>query len=268
MIATKCYHAGMTNSHSNKLKTAVVTGASRGIGRAIALRLGRDGYTVAVHYGSNEQAALDVVSEITAHDGIAFAFGCDLSVDNVGPTFWRQYNQAAQRAGFSTAVHVLVNNAGVTLRGVIEEFSDTDFILQQKINTNAPYFIIRDGLKRLIDGGRIINISSGATRIAFPEIIGYALTKGAIDTLTLTLAQHLGARRITVNAVAPGVVDTDINAGWLRNNQEAMAAVAEDVALGRVGDPNDVANVVSFLASDDASWVTGQVIDATGGTHL
>ena len=123
-------------------------------------------------------------------------------------------------------------------------------------------------MPRISEGGRIINISSGVTRIAFPEIIGYALTKGAIDAFTLTLAQHLGSRGITVNAVAPGVVDTDINADWLRGNQEAIDGVTADVALGRLGQPEDIAKVVSFLTSEDGGWVTGQVIDATGGTHL
>ena len=188
---------------------------------------------------------------------------------DIGTQFWEAHDTAALEAGIDPAsIAVLANNAGITLRGTIENFSQDDFLLQQTINVNAPYFVVREALPRMGEGGRIINISSGVTRIAFPEIIGYALTKGAIDAFTLTLAQHLGSRGITVNAVAPGVVDTDINADWLRGNQEVIDGVTADVALGRLGQPEDIAKVVSFLASEDGGWVTGQVIDATGGTHL
>lgn len=250
-------------------KIAVVTGASRGIGRAIALRLAQDGFIVGVHYGSHSAAAAQTVSAIENQGGKAYAFSSDLAVPDIGTQFWEAHDTAALEAGIDPAsIAVLVNNAGITLRGAIESFSQDDFLLQQTINVNAPYFIVREVLPRMGKGGRIVNISSGVTRIAFPEIIGYALTKGAIDAFTLTLAQHLGSRGITVNAVAPGVVDTDINAEWLRDNQEAIDGVTADVALGRVGQPEDIAKIVSFLVSEDGGWVTGQVIDATGGTHL
>ncbi|MGX1305265.1 NAD(P)-dependent dehydrogenase (short-subunit alcohol dehydrogenase family) [Streptomyces albogriseolus] len=132
----------------------------------------------------------------------------------------------------------------------------------------APFFLTQQGLKRLRDGGRIVNVSSGATRIALTDIIAYAMTKGAIDAFSLTLAKALGPRGITVNSVAPGIIDTDINASWLRGNEAAERSAAELSALGRVGRPEDVADVVAFLASDDARWVTGQVLDATGGSQL
>ncbi|WP_442816179.1 SDR family NAD(P)-dependent oxidoreductase [Streptomyces sp. NBC_01233] len=116
--------------------------------------------------------------------------------------------------------------------------------------------------------GRVVNISSGAARIAMPEILAYGATKGALDTLTLNLAKALGPRGITVNSVAPGIVDTDVNADWLRGNAEAEAHAASLAALGRVGRPEDIADIVGFLASDDARWVTGRVVDATGGAGL
>lgn len=250
-------------------KIAVVTGASRGIGRAIALRLAQDSFTVGVHYGSNREAASQTVADIKNNGGSAFVFGADLASPEVGTQFWASCDEAASDAGIdSSEIAVLVNNAGVTFRGAFEDFEQEDFLLQQAINVNAPYFIAREALPRMGEGGRIINISSGVTRIAFPDIIGYALTKGAINVFTHTLAQHVGSRGITVNAVAPGVVDTDINAEWLRGNREAIDGVSADVALGRIGQPEDIAKVVSFLASKDSGWVTGQVIDATGGTHL
>lgn len=253
----------------NQQKVAVVTGGSRGIGRAIAQRLGADGYVVAVHYGSNEAAAAETVAAIREANGRAFAFATDLTEPEIGSRFWAAYDQAISEAGFADVpLYLIVNNAGVTLRGAIEEFSANDFKVQQAVNVDAPYFIVKQALSRLMDGGRIVNTSSGVTRIAFPEIIAYAMTKGAIDTFTHTLAQHLGPRQITVNAVAPGVVDTDINASWLRGNTEATAAVAASTALGRVGQPQDIAGIVAFLASEEGGWITGQTIDATGGTNL
>ncbi|QKG23695.1 SDR family oxidoreductase [Actinomadura verrucosospora] len=123
-------------------------------------------------------------------------------------------------------------------------------------------------ITHLRDGGRIINISSGAAHLAMPEAIAYGSTKGALDTFTLNLAKELGPRGITANSVAPGVVDTDVNADWLRGDPQAEAHAAALAALGRVGQPEDVADIVGFLASDDARWVTGRVIDATGGAGL
>lgn len=248
---------------------AVVTGGSRGIGRAISIRLANDGFVVAVHYGTNAEEAGKTVEAIKAKGGHAFAFSTDLASAQVAKTFWKEYDAAASKHGYDKAqLFIVVNNAGVTLRGPIEEFSEEDFRKQQAINVDAPYFITKDALPRISDGGRIINVSSGVRRIAFPEIIAYGMTKGAIDNFTYTLAKHLGPRKITVNAVAPGVVDTDINASWLRGNHDAIAAVSASVALGRVGQPDDIAGVVSFLASRDGGWVTGQIIDATGGTQL
>lgn len=257
----------MTISQDNKV--IVVTGGSRGIGRAIAIRLAKDGYIIGVHYGSSPSDAETTVQAITGGGGRAFSFQADLATEDAGTSFWKSYEAAIDSAGHAAgSLYMIVNNAGVTLRGEIEDFSAADFATQQAINVNAPYFIVKEGLAKLADGGRIVNISSGVTRIAFPEIIGYAMTKGAIDTFTMTLAKHLGPRKITVNAVAPGVVDTDINANWLRGNDDAIAAVASSAALGRVGQPEDIAGVVAFLASPDGGWVTGQTIDATGGTQL
>ncbi|MFE1855981.1 SDR family NAD(P)-dependent oxidoreductase [Streptomyces sp. NPDC002387] len=246
---------------------AVVTGASRGIGAAIAGRLGADGYTVAVHYRQDSAAAADVVEKITAAGGTAFSFAADLAEPDTGTAFWASYDAAAG-ALRDVPVRVLVNNAGVVVNGVIEEFAAEDFIRQQQINATAPFLIIKAALPRLANGGHVVNISSGATRVPIPGIIGYTMTKGALEALTLPLAQHLGPRGITVNAVRPGTTDTDMNADWLRGNSEAMATVVASRALGRVGEPADIADVVAFLASHDARWITGQIIDATGGERL
>ncbi|MFD3603385.1 SDR family NAD(P)-dependent oxidoreductase, partial [Streptomyces sp. NPDC058656] len=156
----------------------------------------------------------------------------------------------------------------IALHGTIEEFGAEDFIRQQQINDTAPFLIIKAALPRLADGGRIVNISSGTSRVALPDLIGYTMTKGAIDALTLPLAQHLGPRGITVNTVVPATTDTDMNASWLRGNSELIATIAAQNALGCIGEPADVADVVALLASHDARWITGQLIDATGGFRL
>jgi NAD(P)-dependent dehydrogenase (short-subunit alcohol dehydrogenase family) len=246
---------------------AVVTGASRGIGAAIAGRLAADGYTVAVHYRQDSAAAAGVVGKIAAAGGTAFSFAADLAAPDTGTAFWAAYDAAAGSLR-DAPVRALVNNAGVALHSTIEEFGAEDFIRQQQINTTAPFLIIQAGLPRLADGGRIVNISSGATRVALPDLIGYTMTKGALEALTLPLAQHLGPRGITVNAVVPSTIDTDMNASWLRGNPDLLAAVAAQSAFGRIGEPADVADVVALLVSRDARWVTGQIIDATGGSRL
>ncbi|MEU0254191.1 SDR family oxidoreductase [Streptomyces sp. NPDC006184] len=249
-------------------KTALVTGASRGIGRATAERLAEAGALVAVHYGHNDQAAADTVTAIRAKGGRAFTLRAELGAPGDIETLWREYDHQILDHATGTELDILVNNAGITPRGHMEETTPELFDEAFAVNVRAPFFLTQGGLKRLRDGGRIINVSSGATRIALTDIIAYGMTKGALDTFTLTLAKELGPRGITVNSVAPGIIDTDLNAGWLRGNAEAQEAASQLSALGRVGRPEDVADIVAFLASDSARWVTGQVIDATGGSQL
>ncbi|MFE1265680.1 SDR family NAD(P)-dependent oxidoreductase [Streptomyces albogriseolus] len=249
-------------------RTALVTGGSRGIGRAIAERLAADGATVAVHYGRNAAAADEVVEGIRAKGGTAFTVHAELGVEGDVATLWESFDRQVRQHATGTGLDILVNNAGVTPRGEIDETTAEAFEEAVAVNMRAPFFLTQQGLKRLRDGGRIVNVSSGATRIALTDIIAYAMTKGAIDAFSLTLAKALGPRGITVNSVAPGIIDTDINASWLRGNEAAERSAAELSALGRVGRPEDVADVVAFLASDDARWVTGQILDATGGSQL
>ena len=148
-----------------------------------------------------------------------------------------------------------------------EETTEEAFDEVFAVNVKAPFFLVQQALPILRNGGRIINISSGVTRIAYPHIMAYNLTKGAINTFTLHLAQLLGSRGITVNAVLPGIVDTDVNASWLHTPDGQKHAI-EMSALGRIGQPSDIADIVAFLSASDGRWVTGQMIDATGGSHL
>ncbi|MFF9783443.1 SDR family oxidoreductase [Streptomyces nigrescens] len=251
-------------------KTALVTGGSRGIGRAISERLAREGARVGVHYGRDGTAAKETVSAIESGGGQAFAIQAELGVPGDAEALWAAFDEQAE------GLDILVNNAGInkaadgTLKR-IESVTAEDFDLLFAVNTKAPFFIAQQALPRLRDGGRIINTSTGLTRgAAKPELIAYAMTKGAIDVFTSTLAKDLGPRGITVNAVAPGAVNTDMNAAWLQGeaNAEARQRVREISPLGRIADPTDIGDIVAFLASDDSRWVTGQWIDATGGALL
>ena len=249
-------------------KVALVTGGSRGIGRAIAQRLARDGAAVAVGYARDEKAARETVGKIQAEGGRAFALHADLGERGDAPRLWAAFDAAGATYAPDGKFDILVNNAGVPNSSPLETLTEEEFDRLFAVNVRAPFFIVKHGLTRLRDGGRIINISSGLARIAMPQIMAYGSTKGALDTFTLNLAKELGPRGITVNSVAPGITDTDANAGWLRGNLEAEAAAAATSALGRIAQPEDIADVVAFLASADARWVTGRVVDATGGSAL
>lgn len=248
-------------------KTALVTGSSRGIGRGIAQRLAQDGAVVAVHYGSNEGAAKETVEGIRDNGGRAFLVGAELGVPGDAEALFDAFDAGLATAGAEPGLDILVNNAAISLPGHIGEVTTEEFDRTIAINTKAPFFIIQHGLRRMRDGGRIVNISSAVTSTAFPSTIAYGLSKGAIDTLTRTLAKDVGDRGITVNTVAPGFIETDMNAA-MRSTPEAHAALAAISVFNRLGRPADVADVVAFLASDDSRWITGQRIDVTGGSML
>ncbi|RMI29626.1 SDR family oxidoreductase [Nocardia stercoris] len=248
-------------------KTALVTGAGRGIGRAVAQRLAQDEVVVAVHYGHDDAAAKETVASIERGGGSAFAVRFDLAgTDSVEPLL-DAVDDGFRSLGLPTGLDILVNNAGIALPGGVDTMTGADFDRLFAVNVRAPFFVTQGALARIRDGGRVINLSSAVTRIAIPDIAAYSMTKGAIDVFTRVLAQSVGARGITVNAVAPGYVLTDMNA-WLVGNPAGQAEAAANVALGRIGEPGDIADIVAYLASDDARWITGQILDASGGTAL
>lgn len=224
-------------------KTALVTGASRGIGRAIAERLGRDGARVGVHYGRNEEAAKEVVAAIGAGGGSAFAVRAELGVPGDAEALWSAFDAHAD------GVDILVNNAGIDgVREPIAATGEAEFDRVFAVNTKAPFFVTKLGLDRIRDGGRIVNVSTGLTRGAgMPQLIAYSMTKGAIDVFTAKLAIELGPRAITVNAVAPGVVDTDMNADFLRTGTEGREFAASLSPLNQLAEPAEVADIVGFL---------------------
>ncbi len=249
-------------------KAALVTGASRGIGKAIAERLGRDGALVAVHYGSNAARAGETVKAIEEAGGQAFSVKARLD----GPRselermFAKLDEEFAKRTG-EARFDILVNNAGVDITGTIDEMTPDVFEKVFNTNVRGPFFLTQQALARIRDNGRIIFLSSALVRVVRPMKIVYTMTKGAIEKLTMVLAQQLGPRGITVNSVAPGPIPTDMIAPLLKSGPNAMAEIAALSALGRVGETKDIADVVALLASDDARWVTGNHIDASGGQH-
>ncbi|MDR6866050.1 NAD(P)-dependent dehydrogenase (short-subunit alcohol dehydrogenase family) [Microbacterium resistens] len=243
-------------------RTALVTGASRGIGRAIALRLAADGARVGVHYGTRTDAAERVVSDIRSAGGAAFLVPAVLGVPGDADELWAAVDRHTDH------LDILVNNAGIADRRRFEDTDEENYDTTFAVNTRAPFFIVQRGLSRMRDGGRIVNLSTRLTHGArTSELIAYAMSKAALDAFTATLAKHLGPRGITVNAVGPGATDTDMNAARLAT-PEGRATVAALSPLGRVAMPEDIADIVAFLVSADARWVTGQWIDATGGSML
>ncbi|MFZ0377094.1 MAG: SDR family oxidoreductase [Solirubrobacteraceae bacterium] len=245
-------------------KIALLTGGSRGIGRAIAQRLALEGAWVAVHYGHDETAAQETVASIEGEGGQAVAIRAELGTAGDVDTLFSALAAELE----DLRLDILVNNAGGSMKvGSIEGTTTQQFDQVFALNVRAPFFIIQRALPLLPAGGRIINISSADSRIALPAELAYSMAKGAVNVLGRTLAHAVGERGITVNSVAPGITDTEPNA-WIHASPEIESRTASASAVGRIGQPADIADIVAFLASEDARWITGHLIDATGGTFL
>ncbi|MGW4113832.1 SDR family oxidoreductase [Actinosynnema sp. NPDC004786] len=248
-------------------KTALVTGASRGIGRATAQRLAEEGALVAVHYATNDEAAAETVALIEKDGGRAFAVRAELGVPGDVHELFLGLEQGLRERTGDTVLDILVNNAAAqTAAGLApEDVTPEDFDRLMAVNAKAPFFIVQRASPLLADHGRIVNISSGVTRVANPEQLAYSMSKGAIEQLTLHMARHLAPRGITVNTVAPGITD---NGSPVFDLPEVVEAMSQLSAFKQVAKAQDVANVVAFLATEDARWITGAFIDASGGTLL
>jgi 3-oxoacyl-[acyl-carrier protein] reductase len=244
-------------------KTALVTGASRGIGRAIAQRLAAEGALVAIHYGGNDAAANETLKAIEQASGKGFLVKAELGVHgDVDMLVSKLEKGLADRP-----LDILVNNAAVAPQVPLEQTTPEEFDRLFSVNVRAPFFIIQRMLPLMADGGRIINISSGVTWFATPAT-AYSMTKGALNALGRSLANSLGARNITVNTISPGITDTDMNPSIRDKDVKAVERVASMTALGRPGLPADIGDAVAFFASDDARWITGQTLEVNGGLFL
>jgi 3-oxoacyl-[acyl-carrier protein] reductase len=248
-------------------KIALITGASRGIGRAIALRFAQEGALVAAHYGRNTEAAERTLCEIERQHGAAFLIREHLGSRSSVDALLAKLDAELEKRTGGNRFDILVHNAAIAPFSGLENTAENLFDDVLSVNVKIPFFLTQQCLPRLRDGGRVINLSSGISRRAVPERLVYAMTKGAIDVFTRTLARALAPRGITVNALAPGFVETDLNAELLSDPETRQSAEKISV-FKRLGQPDDVAPVAAFLASDDAHWVTGHYMDATGGSLL
>ncbi len=240
---------------------ALVTGASRGIGRAIALRLGADGLSVVVNYASSSSKADAVVSEIEAAGGTAVAIQADVSDPDAVANLFKA---ASDEIG---AVSVLVNNAGITDDGLVLRMSPDQWDRVMETNLRSVFLCTKAALRSMVraKSGRIINISSVSGISGNPGQGNYAAAKAGIIGFTKSIAKEVGSRGITVNAIAPGFIRTDMTDAL---GETVVGAVSEQVALGRLGLPEEVASAVGYLASDGASYITGQTIVVDGGLAL
>ncbi|HCE5827396.1 TPA: SDR family oxidoreductase [Pseudomonas aeruginosa] len=261
---------GVNNTRRFDGKVALVTGGSRGIGKAIVERLAAEGAAfIGVQYGSQSSAADQVVSEVEKLGTRATALHADFSKDGYGAAWnlWKAFSEAAREHTGGESLDILVNCAGIAPLATLEATTESLFNEILSINLASTVFLTQAAAPHIREGGRIINLSSALTRIAAPDRPIYAASKGAINALTLALSAEFGPRNITVNAVAPGVIDTDMNSGWL-NEPEARRQAEGLSVFSRVGRADDVAGLVAFLASHDGRWTTGQVIDVSGGSLL
>src|ERR1700693_3312029 len=242
-------------------KTALVTGASRGMGRASALALAAAGAQVLVHYGRGANEAAGVVADIHKAGGRADAIAADLAAADGAHKLAKQ-----ARAIVGDRLDILLANAGISKAATIEETTVEDFDRLFAVNVRAPYFLVPQLLPVLGEGSSVILVSSLGAHAAIGTLSAYAATKGAIDTLVKYFAAALGPRGIRVNAVAPGVIDTDMSN--LVKTDEGRSFVLGMQALKRVAQPDDIAPVVAFLASDEARWITGDTVNVDGGAKL
>jgi NAD(P)-dependent dehydrogenase (short-subunit alcohol dehydrogenase family) len=222
---------------------------------------------VAVHFSGSLQGAQDAAACITSAGGGAFLLQADLSAADAPARLVADLIQELEARQLPPAFDILINNAGVSVDKTIQDTSEEEFERTFAVNVRAPFFVIKAALPLLRHGGRIVNLSSGLSQIAFPDDIAYGMSKQAINALTRSLAKQLGHRDITVNAIGPGIIATDFNAGLL-SNEKGRQIAAGIAALGRIGQVSDVADVVAFLVSNDARWITGAYIDASGGSLL
>lgn len=245
-------------------KTAIITGASRGLGRDMALNLAKNGVDIIFSYHSNETKANKLISAIKALGQKATALQFDANVPESATTFIGRATDYLRKENDSPNFDFLINNAGTGTYNLAADTTEEQFDEMMNVHLKSVYFLTQAALPFINASGRIINISSGLARFSLPGMSAYAMMKGGVEVFTRYLAKELGERGITANVVAPGAIATDF-AGGSNRDADKQSLIASITALGRVGEAEDIGGVVAFLCSDKARWINGQRIEVSGG---
>jgi len=247
---------------------ALVTGGSRGLGRATALALAAQGTDVLLTYQRNADEAASSVAQIQAMGRRAVALQLDVGDSRSFAAFTEQLRAALAQNWQRERFDFLVNNAGVGINAPFAQTTEAQFDTLVNIHLKGVFFLTQALLPLIADGGRIVNLSSGLARFAMPGYAAYAAMKGGVEVLTRYLAQELGPRGIRVNVVAPGAIATDFGGGAVRDNAQINQHIAAQTALGRVGEADDIGPVIASLLAPGTGWINGQRVEAAGGIHL
>jgi len=250
------------------MKIALITGGSRGLGKSMALHLAQKGHDVIITYQHSKIEAQNVVDEIVQGGQKAALLQLDIAQTKTFPLFLDELKALLTSQWQTNHFDILINNAGIGINAPFIETTEEQFDTLMNIHLKGTFFFIQTVLPILKDGGKILNISSGLARFTMPGFAAYAMMKGGIEVLTRYLAFELGKRNITVNVIAPGAIATDFGGGVVRDNANANAYIASQIALGRVGLADDIGAAVSMLVSDDAHWINGERIEVSGGMRL
>ena len=253
---------------TNNTKIALVTGGSRGLGKDMALQLAHKGLDVIITYNSNKTEAEKVVAEIQAMGKKANALQLNVELSNSFDAFKESLAAVLKSTFDATNIDFLINNAGVGAYATFADTTEAQFDSMMNIHLKAPFFLTQKLISVMNDGGGIVNISSGLARFTTPGYDAYATMKGGVETLTKYQAKYFGDKKIRVNVVAPGAIETDFGGGAVRDNPDVNKYIASTTALGRVGLPDDIGSVVAFLCTDDAKWINAQRIEVSGGVNF
>ncbi|GHA00379.1 short-chain dehydrogenase [Arenicella chitinivorans] len=249
-------------------KIALITGGSRGLGRSMAHHLAANGRDIILTYHSNHQAARDTVDQIEQFGQRAIAVQLDITQTMRFAEFVTQLSSHLSDTWQTAQIDFLINNAGSGVFQAFQSTTETQFDKMVDEHVKGPFFLTQALLPLIRDGGRILNVSSGLTRMTFPGFSAYASMKSAVETLSIYLARELGERRISVNTLAPGAIETDFGGGYVRDTAEVNQHLADITALGRVGVPDDVGGAVAAILADGAAWINAQRIEVSGGQNI
>ena len=249
-------------------KIAIITGGSRGLGRNAALKLAEKGVDIILTWRNKEAEAREVVKAIEALGARGLALQLDVGNSNTFTDFASEVQKQLKTLWQRDSFDYLLNNAGSGLHEPFISTSEAQFDEMVNIHFKGPFFLTQNLLPLMVNGGRILNVSSGLTRFSQPGSGTYAAVKGAIEVLTRYQAKELGERGITVNVLAPGAIETDFSDGRVRDNPQINAFISSVTALGRVGLPDDIGNAIALILSEESGWINGQRIEASGGMFL